>query len=402
MKIAFILVSPDISGGCNVIFEHSLGMLERSHQITILTEQKVEPQRLNWHPPAKRLEWKTFEEASHTNFDVVLATFWKTAYDLHRVNSKIYAYFIQSIESKFYPEDEKPLRRLVDATYLLPLKGITEASWIQKHLMETSGMEAVLVKNGIRKDIFRLEGGAFSPRDPNQFRVLVEGAVGVPFKNVDQTIRLCRQSKADEIWLLTPTPLASYPGIDRLFSQIPIQETAKVYRSCDVIVKLSYVEGMFGPPLEMFHCGGTAIVYDVTGHEEYIRNGENAFVLRRDDEKGVIEAINRLKEDGELLVRMKAGAVRTAVNWDDWENASRSFEKALEGFLMDPGISGETLGKKSKFYYDFYVLSEDYRFKGSWKGWKHRFIEKFKNHKMFMDFLNRHYRIKNLLKKVLK
>jgi hypothetical protein len=42
-------------------------------------------------------------------------------------------------------------------------------------------------------------------------------------------------------------------------------DTPLVYRSCDILGKLSYVEGMFGPPLEMFHCGWTAIVYNVTG-----------------------------------------------------------------------------------------------------------------------------------------
>ena len=54
-----------------------------------------------------------------------------------------------------------------------------------------------------------------------------------------------------------------------------------IYRSCDVIVKLSYVEGMFGPPLEMFHCGGTSIVYDVTGHDEYIVHGKNGLVAKK-------------------------------------------------------------------------------------------------------------------------
>jgi hypothetical protein len=53
---------------------------------------------------------------------------------------------------------------------------------------------------------------------------------------------------------------------------------ASVYRSCDDILKLSLVESMFGPPLEMFHCGGTAIVYNVTGHDEYIVHGRNALV----------------------------------------------------------------------------------------------------------------------------
>jgi len=92
------------------------------------------------------------------------------------------------------------------------------------------------------------------------------------FKNVEKTIELCLQSDADEIWLLTSTEISEYPGVDKCFSRVAIEKTPEIYRSCDVLVKLSYVEGMFGPPLEMFHCGGTAIVYDVTGHDEYIKH----------------------------------------------------------------------------------------------------------------------------------
>jgi glycosyltransferase involved in cell wall biosynthesis len=109
----------------------------------------------------------------------------------------------------------------------------------------------------------------------------VEGPLGVSYKNVEKTIELCRQAEVDEIWLLTSSEVTDYPGVNRCFSRVPITETAAIYRSCDLLVKLSYVEGMFGPPLEMFHCGGTALVYDVTGHDEYIRHQQNSIVVPR-------------------------------------------------------------------------------------------------------------------------
>lgn len=75
-----------------------------------------------------------------------------------------------------------------------------------------------------------------------------------------------------------------------------MKKQPEIYRSCDVIVKLSYIEGMFGPPLEMFHCGGTAIVYDVTGHDEYIVHEKNALVVKTDDDKQVINYIKWIKK----------------------------------------------------------------------------------------------------------
>jgi hypothetical protein len=65
---------------------------------------------------------------------------------------------------------------------------------------------------------------------------------------------------------------------------------------------------MFGPPLEMFHCGGTAIVYDVTGHDEYIRHGVNSLVVERDNELQVVDWLKKLKNDIGLLDKLKAGA----------------------------------------------------------------------------------------------
>ena len=161
---------------------------------------------------------------------------------------------------------------------------------------------------------------------------------------------------------MTPSSIKSYDGVSRVFSKVPILETARVYRSCDVLVKLSYVEGMFGPPLEMFHCGGTSITYDVTGHDEYIKNGENAIVIPTDHEEEVVEAINRLKLDKNELARLKKNAAQTAAEWPDWEMSSAAFIRALSDIAGRPErISQQQLEIETKFHFDSYVIGENYR-----------------------------------------
>lgn len=361
MNWAILLGSPDISGGTYVIFEHAIRAKRRGHEVTIITEEPVQSSRLDWHPEARELTWKTFDEVADVTFDLAFATWWRTVYELHRVTASQYAYFVQSIEAWFYPPEERPLRQLADATYMIGLPIITEAKWIQQHLQKTSQTDAYLVRNGIRKDIYTLEGDAHDPRQDGKLRVLVEGPLGVPFKNVERTIELCRKSQADEVWLLTSSPIDSHPNVDRVFSRIPIFETPRVYRSCDVIVKLSYVEGMFGPPLEMFHCGGTAITYDVTGHDEYIRNGENAFVAPRDDEAQVVAYLNRLKQEPEELRRLKAEARATALAWPDWETTAQSFIAAAEQICQQGTLSQALLHARSRFFFDSYAIAQDYK-----------------------------------------
>lgn len=338
MKIAFFLGSPDINGGTYVIFEHATRLQKLGHIVFLLTDENIDPVRYAWHPAASALQWRTYHDDNLEYFDFTIATWWQSIFLLKLIKSRRYLYFVQSIESRFFPSrdtnvflhwDIDILRDWCENTYRIPLPVITEADWIRKYLHQHYNKPSYLVHNGIRKDLYTHTGKQIKAREEGKVRVLVEGPLGVFFKNVERTIEICRQAKVDEVWLLTSSDVSEYKGVDRCFSKVPIKETAAIYRSCDILVKLSYVEGMFGPPLEMFHCGGTALVYDVTGHDEYIRHEENSIVVKKDDEDDVISWLNRLKKEPLLLAKLKEGAKKTADEWPGWDASAELFEKAL-------------------------------------------------------------------------
>ncbi len=348
LSIAFLLGSPDISGGTYVIFEHAARLQNRGHRITIITESSIASERYSWHPEAGKLSWLSLEEAVPEGFDIVIATWWKSPFLLHRLRGKHYIYFVQSIESRFFPEetpnhhDKRDLalwQHYCESTYSCNIPVITEAGWIRDYLRENYNRTSYLVRNGIRKDLYNTKGKCIAPVKGGKLRVLIEGPVDVGFKNVPRSIELAEKAGADEIWLLTSSDIGKFPGVDRVFSRIPIHETPPVYRSCDVLVKLSYIEGMFGPPLEMFHCGGTAIVYDVTGHDEYIVDGENSYVVPKDQEEMVVRLLRKLKNNMAELQRLKQGAIKTAENWVDWEKSSEQFSRALKAVTEGTGTS---------------------------------------------------------------
>lgn len=355
MKVIFTMGSAAIGGGTNVILEHASKIKELGNEVYIVTDKKVKPSEYKWHSKANQLKWVTYKEIKNITFDIAIATWWRTVFNLYKINAKKYLYFVQSIESKFYDENEIGLKMLADMTYLLNLRVITEATWIKKYLEKRYNNDVILVKNGIRKDIFNLSEDKYEKCDG--LRVLVEGPVDVPFKNVPKTIELVKKSKADEIWLLTSSDIKDYPNVDRVFSKIPMKDCAKIYRSCDVIVKLSYVEGMFGPPLEMYHCGGTAIVYDVTGHDEYINN-KNGIIIKTNEEEKVIEAINSLK-DVNKLETLKSNAIKTAHKWCDWEESSTKFYEAVKELAKKDSVSQKELEIKSREYLEIYRLYEE-------------------------------------------
>ncbi len=338
MKIGIFLGSPRINGGTYVIYEHASRLKKKGHRVILVTKQEVTPEEHAWHSSAHELEWLTLEQAKAESFDMVLATWWQSPFLLHELKAAHYAYFVQSIETRFFEEPDPTnyntkdigvWQEICEKTYSYALPIITEAAWIQDYIYRKYNNYPQLVRNGIRKDIYTAKGKAVAPREPGRFRVLVEGPVDVAYKNVPSSIRLAKEAGVDEIWLLTSSAVDQYEHIDRVFSQIPIHETPEIYRSCDLLLKLSYVEGMFGPPLEMFHCGGTALVYDVTGHDEYIIHDQNSYVVARDEEEEVIRFLRHLKENPLELERLKQGALQTASEWPDWDECADLFEKVL-------------------------------------------------------------------------
>lgn len=324
-----------------MIIEHATRLKMQNHNVFLITRDPVESKQLAWHPAATEVAWLTLDDAKKRRFDFIFATWWQSVFLLEHLSAANYFYFIQSIESRFFPPEDKAkldtrdidvLRMWCESTYRYPLPVVTEAKWIRRYLKEHYNRDAYMVRNGIRKDLYRPDGPAVAPRKQGALRVLIEGPLGVAYKNVAPTIELCQQANVDEIWLLTSSDVSGYPGVDRCFSQVPINKTPDIYRSCDVLVKLSYVEGMFGPPLEMFHCGGTAVVYDVTGHDEYIKHNTNGLVVKQDCEDDVVECLMALKNKSGLIEKLKKEALLTADKWPDWSESTRQLEMILEKF----------------------------------------------------------------------
>jgi O-antigen biosynthesis protein len=325
VRICILVGSVDISGGTYVIFQHALALAESGVDVTIVSLMPLGHAAPNWHPALGRLRLLQIESVGAEEFDVAMATWWLTVYRLPEVRARQYAYFVQSIESRFAtsPGDASVTQNAA-RTYTFDLFTLTITSLIQTYLAVEFCRPSVIVRNGIRKDLYSPFGPQLSMRPEQGLRVLVEGPLGIPLKNTETAIEIARSVTAD-VWLLTSTPVGNYSGVSQLCSRIPVDLCAGIYRSCDVLLKLSRVEGMFGPPLEMFHCGGTAVVYDVTGSEEYIRHGRNALVAEMEDEEGARAALFQLLHDRPMLEGLRTGALRTAALWPDWSDASATF-----------------------------------------------------------------------------
>ena len=342
-----------ISGGANVIFEHAIRARDNGIAVSFALRDKIDPSvDFSWHRVARQpgFEWLSYEDLNYRRFDIAMATYWPTCFELWRANVSRFVYFVQSVESRFPPPDDLLGRLGAESTYRLPLGLVTEASYIQHFLSRIHGQKSDLVLNGISKDLFHPSGTRIGP-EPRGLRVLVEGSLEPERKGTVAAIELSRLAGVAELWLLTLSSVSEYPGVDRVFAEIPQTEVGEIYRSCDVLVKLSRVEGMFGPPLEMFHCGGTAVTYDVTGHEHYIKHGYNGLVAPMLDKQRVVTYLNDLQRWPDLLRILKKGAVDTAAQWPSWDESSRVFWSGVMKAAERSAATRSTLEQVAQLFY---------------------------------------------------
>jgi hypothetical protein len=120
------------------------------------------------------------------------------------------------------------------------------------------------------------------------------------------------------------------------------REMAALYGQTDVVLKLSSVEGMFGPPLEGFHCGATCVVTPVTGYEEYVEHGWNGLLTDWGDLGGTARQLDLLARDHELLHFLRTNALETARAWPSWEQSSQFMEAALLSIRRQPQLVAPT------------------------------------------------------------
>jgi O-antigen biosynthesis protein len=337
-RVVILIGSLDISGGTYVILEHAAGLQREGFSVELAPMLPVADSHLTWHPALSTLPIVSLEEARQRNYDIAIATWWASVFELPRMKAPRWLYFVQSAESRFSGHATDDSRALAELTFTFDIPMITIARWLQVYLAERYGRPAYLVRNGIRKDWFSPFGPAVEPRRADGVRVLVEGPLGVPMKLVSESVQAAQAGGADEIWLLTSTrDVNAVAGVSRVFSAVPNHEVPAVLRSCDVLLKISAVEGMFGPPLEMFHCGGTAITNDVTGSEEYLVDGVNSRVVPTGDYVAVALALRQLRSDPALLSSLKRGALDTAIAWPGWDRSTAEFAWFVKALLRtDP------------------------------------------------------------------
>jgi O-antigen biosynthesis protein len=327
MKIVYLIPDCGVSGGIAVVCQHANRLLQRGHQVYLVTETKEKS--LDWFP-RQMVPILTLDEYPE-NVEILIATGWSTSFKVVDLPALKKFYFVQSDETRFHSEDSI-LQNITALSYRLNFNYLTEARWLQKWLMANFEHEAELIPNGLDGDIFHPDL-PMSPKGKRP-RILLEGAIGLPYKGMADAFSAVADLDA-EIWCVSSfgNPDPSW-RCDRFFKQIPMNKMRKLYSSCDVLLKLSRVEGFFGPPLEMMACGGTVVVGKVTGYDEYIVDGHNAIVVEPGDVASAKAAVERILSDAKLRNNLISNGLATAKAWQ-WELSIDRLETYYQNVLTE-------------------------------------------------------------------
>ncbi|HEY5286849.1 MAG TPA: glycosyltransferase [Solirubrobacteraceae bacterium] len=325
LRVLYVTEGTGVGGGHRDIFEHLNRLAERGHEVALFTLGE-RPDWFDLRVPVHSFEFydELVEELAQVDA-IKIATWWNTAMPVWyaSVLRGIPVYFVQDIETSYYPDDEAVRHAVLDS-YRPEFRYMTISGWNRERLEEL-GLEAELIPPGIDLDTFR-------PRPEVERRedmVLALGRTN-PLKNLPLTIDAWRAlpEPRPELCMFGIEPeLAGEEGMRYVVSPSD-EQVGELFSQATVFIQTSTHEGFCLPALESMATGGAVVCTDAHGNRDFCADGENCLMPDATRE-AVSGALARLLGDGELRERVGRAGIETAAEFA-WERRIDALEAFLE------------------------------------------------------------------------
>lgn len=352
LSITYLVTSIlGITGGNQTLLKQANALVERGHQVTIITHSE-KPRWFNIKARVCKAPDGQPLASYAPQSDVAISTYFTNTAELKHINATVKMYFAQG--DQFIFEDEpvrlKPelesirshLQELSNAAYsdstirlVANSKALAEKI-DQKHKRKTDAILNV----GIDEKIFRPLQKAYGDSRP---RILVVGPdiLGtelepLTFKGMldirKALERLSKKTKNFTLVRMSNSEPSVFKDFPCEFYIAPNDELKTfLYGTAHILVYASHYESWGLPPLEAM-ASGTAVVCTATpAAMEYCRDGENCLLVPPKSPEAIYQAIDTLLTDTELRNRIVAGGLETARlyskkrEWDELEHLLYKF-----------------------------------------------------------------------------
>jgi GT2 family glycosyltransferase len=325
LRVVYVTEDTGIGGGHRDIFEHLNRLLDRGHEVALYTLGDA-PDWFVLRAPVHTFEFydELIEELAKLDA-IKVATWWNTAAPVWRASvlRGIPVYFVQDIETSYYPDDEVVRHAVLDS-YRPEFRYMTISSWNRDRLRELN-LEAELIPPGIDLETFRPLEGVKRRED----MVLALGRTN-PLKNLPLTLAAWRAlpEPRPELCMFGIEPeLASEEGM-RYVTSPSDEQVNELFNEATVFLQTSTHEGFALPPLEAMATGGAVVCTDAHGNRDFCVDGENC--LMPDPESGSVRAaLERLLADASLRERLGRAGEEAAKDYA-WDRRIDGLERFLQ------------------------------------------------------------------------
>jgi glycosyltransferase involved in cell wall biosynthesis len=333
-KITFPLEGFNRSGGVRIDIQVANALAKKGHRVRMIVPDYAAspPFRLD---DSVQLEIKRTHGAkllrkiyyllnlsltSTRESDICFATGFKTPYYLClskwlRLSRTRLVYLIQHYEALSQAGTggvrTSMLSFLARLSYKLPLKRITVSHWVKDMIADEN---AVVIRNGVDVSTFRPRNGTRNGAADFVVGTIAGSAVWKGYRVFLDAINQMSDEHKRNMKVIVATPLqVELPSgvAAELLKPSGDSELASFYRSCDVFVCSSSLEGFGLPGLEAMACGAAVVTTACGGVSEYASNS-NCLMVSPGDSRAIAESIIRLKENGALRSRLRENALETS------------------------------------------------------------------------------------------
>lgn len=330
IRIIYVLQTLGWSGGIKMVFDHANRLDKQKFSVEIwgLDHHKC-PWRLD--KDVRLRTFKNYERLGAALEDqeaLKVATWWETAFPvwLSSLKKGIPVYFIQEIETWFYPNDVVAQSAVISC-YRKEFKNMTTS----RHNLEeiqSMGLKAVAIPCGFDKNINKP-----LKKVKREDNLLAGNGRKFFQKNLEFTLKGWQAMGENRPNLLL---YGSEPELARRDKKITYatmpsdQEVNEIFNRATVFIQTSRHEGFCLPLLEAMATGAPVVCTDAHGNRDFCFDGKNCLIVEHDDVDGLRKALEKLFNDPALRKKLGDAAKKTADEFE-WDKVMKKVSKFYEG-----------------------------------------------------------------------